>query len=182
MPKKSSISVNLLPGKEPTIGDKFLNWSLTFGRYIIIGTEIVVLVAFFSRFKLDRDYVDLNDQIKDKQAILTSLKPIEDTVNSLQLRITEIQRVEATQGAALKVLPAIAQFTPGEITYKGITATGNKLTIIGTANTTEDISRFAALLEASGLFKKDSVSLEKVERKKEEETAITFTLTAVVSR
>ena len=68
MPKKlTPLSINLMPGRETSFGEKFLNWSLTFGRYIIIGTEIIVLVAFFSRFKLDRDFIDLHDQVKEKQ-------------------------------------------------------------------------------------------------------------------
>ena len=181
MPKKhTSLAVNLLPHKEPSFGDKFLNWSLTFGRYIIIGTEIVVLLAFFSRFKLDRDYSDLNEQVKEKQKILTSLKPTEDTVNRLQLRLSEIERVEATAGGGINALPAIASFTPPEITYQQISVAGNKVTIIGAAQATEDISRFVGTLANSSLFKKDSVSLEKVERRKEEDKVIIFTISALV--
>src|SRR5437764_715683 len=109
MPKKSSIiSVNLMQKKEFSFSDKFIQWILTYGRYIIIGTEIVVLLAFLSRFKLDREYIDLHDQIKEKQNVLTTLKPIESNVNQLQARLAAMQKAEATQGRGILGLPSIA--------------------------------------------------------------------------
>lgn len=182
MPKKpAALSINLLPDKETTFGEKFLNWSLTFGRYIIIGTEIIVLVAFFSRFKLDHDLIDLKDKVTQSKNVLISLKPVEDDVNLLQKRLSEIVAIESQQGNGFVALSDVANFTPQEITYKNISVSGNKVTIIGTAAQTEDISRFTSLLASANLFKKDSVALEKVERRPNE-TLITFTATGLVEK
>lgn len=182
MPKKpTALSINLLPGKEIAFGEKFLNWSLTFGRYIIIGTEIIVLVAFFSRFALDRKYIDLKDKREERQAILVSLRPLEDDINRLQKRFSEITSIENQQGNGFTVLPYIASFTPQEITYKTISVSADKVTIIGTAAQTEEISRFEGLLTSANLFKKDTVVLERVERRPSE-TLITFTVTGVVGK
>ena len=85
--------INLLPSKELGFSEKVLNWALTFGRYIIIGTEIVVLVVFLSRFKLDRDRIDLKDSITEKQKILATLAPINQNVTRLQTRLSEIKRL-----------------------------------------------------------------------------------------
>ena len=62
------LKINLLSKKdleEKALG-RFLKWSLSFGRYIIVGTEIIVLIAFFSRFKLDRQLTDLHEAINQK--------------------------------------------------------------------------------------------------------------------
>ena len=183
MPKKSgSLSINLLPGKEPAFGEKFLTFSLTFGRYIIIGTEIVVLVAFLSRFKLDRDLIDLKDQIKEKQRILSTQKQIEEKVNNLQLRLWQIKLADAAGGSGILALPQIASLTPENITYKSITMNQDTITIIGFANETGDIYRFVDSLKSAGIFKQDTVSLEKIERTKPEETFLTFTITAVAKK
>jgi hypothetical protein len=69
MPKQE---INLLPREEfekKPIG-KFLTWALSIGRYIIIFTELIVILAFLSRFKLDRDLSDLNQSIREKQAVI----------------------------------------------------------------------------------------------------------------
>ena len=173
--------INLLPSKELGFSEKVLNWALTFGRYIIIGTEIVVLVVFLSRFKLDRDRIDLKDSITEKQKILATLAPINQNVTRLQTRLSEIKRIEEGQGTATAALPNRAPLTPTSITYKSIIATGDKLTIIGNTLGTADISQFVASLKASPIFKEDTVSLEKIERSSEDET-LRFTVTAVVKK
>ena len=67
MPAKP-IEINLL-GQEDlkhTPQGRILNWALTYGRDIMIGTEIVVLLAFISRFSLDRKLTDLKEEISQK--------------------------------------------------------------------------------------------------------------------
>ena len=58
-PKKHEIE--LLPKEEweKTSFGKFIKWTLNVGRYIVIATELIVILAFVSRFKLDRDLTDL---------------------------------------------------------------------------------------------------------------------------
>lgn len=181
MPKKPGlVSVNLLPKKEIAFGEKFLNWSLTFGRYIIIGTEIIVLIAFLSRFKLDRDLIDLHDQVKEGLKIVSSQKAVEDRVSGLQMRLSEIKKIEEKQGSGFGVLPKIALLTPVEITFKNINIAGNKLTVVGTARETVAVSAFVTALVDSNEFKKETVVLEKIESGKEGESGLNFTITAVV--
>lgn len=180
--KPASLSINLLPKKEPDFSEKFFDWSLTFGRYIIIVTEIIVLLAFFSRFKLDRELIDLNDAVREKQKILETLKPVENTVNRLQKRLSEIKKIDESQSIAILALPYIASYTPGKITYKDVGVAGSKLTIVGLTQETADISVFVAQLVASNLFKQESVVLEKVERTSEDQNSITFTISAIVEK
>ena len=71
-----------MPAKQPTINligeeemahtpvGRIVAWAVTYGRYIMIGTEIIVLLAFISRFSLDRKLTDLNDEVSQKQAII----------------------------------------------------------------------------------------------------------------
>ena len=64
MPAKT-VDVNLLEKddfSESPIG-RIVTWAITYGRYIMILTEIVVLLAFISRFSLDRKLTDLNEAI-----------------------------------------------------------------------------------------------------------------------
>ena len=58
---------------EKTSFGKFLKWLLNVGRWIVIVTELIVIIAFVSRFKLDRDLTNLNEKVKQKQAIIGTL-------------------------------------------------------------------------------------------------------------
>jgi len=71
MPAKQ-ISINLIGEEEMehTPVGRIVTWAITYGRYIMIGTEIVVLLAFISRFSLDRKLTDLKDEISQKQELI----------------------------------------------------------------------------------------------------------------
>ena len=58
------ITINLLGERKvgETPVERLLLWITTYGRYIMIGTEIVVLLAFISRFSLDRKITDLREK------------------------------------------------------------------------------------------------------------------------
>jgi len=62
VPTRSSLfKVNLLPKDnfEFSLVGKFLRWALTAGRVMVVLTEFVVILAFGSRFWLDKEMNDL---------------------------------------------------------------------------------------------------------------------------
>lgn len=83
-------AINLLPKSEFDLSfwGRFLKWSLSSGRYIIILTELVVIIAFMSRFKLDKDLLDLGDRIDGKKAILDATYSTEVNFRSVQSRLS----------------------------------------------------------------------------------------------
>ena len=80
-------SINLVQDKQVPIVDKFLNWTLTIGRLIIIMTEVVAITAFVYRFSLDDKLVNLHSVVKKKQNIIFVLKNDENKYRNLQDRI-----------------------------------------------------------------------------------------------
>ena len=66
------VGINLLPQSEfgQTFWGRFLKWAVSTGRYFLIFVELVVIIAFMSRFKLDKDLADLADNIAGKKAVL----------------------------------------------------------------------------------------------------------------
>jgi len=80
-------SINLVKNKQIPLFDKFMNWTLTIGRLIVIITEIVAVIAFIYRFSLDERLVNLHDAIKQKQNIISALKNDESKYRNLQDRI-----------------------------------------------------------------------------------------------
>lgn len=87
------IKINLIP-QDPfmsSVVGKFLVWSLSIGRYIVILTELVVILSFLSRFKLDRDLTDVNEAIASQKAVITSYGQLEDDFLATQSRINFIK-------------------------------------------------------------------------------------------
>lgn len=64
-----------------------MKWAVTTGRYMIILTEMVVIVAFLMRFKLDEDLRNLNEQINGQVALLQSQTNEEEKFRQLQKEI-----------------------------------------------------------------------------------------------
>lgn len=59
------ININLLypQGSGVQLPLRFLRWLLSYGRFIVILVEIVVIIAFVMRFKLDADLSSLKEEI-----------------------------------------------------------------------------------------------------------------------
>lgn len=173
MPKKGAI--NLLPQKDfdQSPFSQFLRWILTYGRYIIIGTEIIVLLAFLSRFKLDRDLTDLSESIKTKKAIVTASQSLENNVRSLQNRLATIKNLEGKTISSAKLLESLGQITPPEITFSEITLQSSQISLGGK---TVSLSSFALFLNKLSSSKKfTTLNLEKISQTRE---GIDFTLKA----
>lgn len=89
MTARHTVPINLLPKTEFELSfwGRFIKWALSSGRYIIILTELVVIIAFMSRFKLDRDASDVGDAILGKQSLLEASSNTEKTLRLVQNKL-----------------------------------------------------------------------------------------------
>jgi hypothetical protein len=98
---KDQLSINLLGNKNASIADQFLTWALAIGRLLVIVTETVALATFLYRFSIDRQLIDLHDEITKNQAIVAYLKQGEDSYRHMQQKIAISQKNDiATQKIA----------------------------------------------------------------------------------
>lgn len=96
MKKAAQIEINLVP-KDPffsTVLGKTLKWALSAGRYIVIFTELVVIMSFITRFTLDRKVTDLNSSINQKKNIILSYGNIEENFRTIQEKISQYKQTE----------------------------------------------------------------------------------------
>lgn len=166
--------INLLPGEETKKIGKFLSWVLTYGRYIIIGTEIIVLLAFFSRFKLDRDLTDLHQAIAQKQAVILAAYDLEQQVRSLQNRLLIIKKLEKQRGFSQKILDTFEGLIPVDVNLTEISLDTNKIAFSAVAHSNDGFTTFLNNLSASPYF--GDISLDDVS--KAEEGGIKFRVSA----
>ncbi|OGF98837.1 hypothetical protein A3D78_06045 [Candidatus Gottesmanbacteria bacterium RIFCSPHIGHO2_02_FULL_39_14] len=115
--KKSGINLLIKPEEELSISSQFLNWALTYGRYIIIIIQIVVLSVFFTRFKIDRDRTDLKEAVAQKRALIESIGEMETEIKRVQKRLSDIKLLVTNQDIYLRVINFLEKNTPTETTF-----------------------------------------------------------------
>src|SRR5687768_11859166 len=100
------IRINLLTKEDfdATLLGQFFHWALSYGRYIIIFTQIIVLGVFFMRFVLDREHIDLKESVMEKQALISSIADVENEIRSIQNRLLKIKGIETTQSVPLNIV------------------------------------------------------------------------------
>jgi Tfp pilus assembly protein PilN len=164
--------VNLLEHdvfEESPIG-RIVTWATTYGRYIMITTEIVVLLAFVSRFSLDRKRVDLDEAIESKRAIIEVNQPFEKEVRSVQAELSMLKVLLSEQPKALTTLRLVKSLLPQDVYLETYNYDGNKLAINAVAATTRGFMVFMNNLQASPQFIKIDIG----EVKKTSEKGITM--------
>ncbi len=148
MPAKS---INLLIQKDfdLTLVGRFLRWSLTYGRYIIVCTEIVVLLAFIWRFRLDRQITDLNEEIEQKQAIIQANQEFEMAFRNLQKRTEQIGSLFDNQDLSVQIIKHLEAITPQGVRFSAFSMDERKVSITATATSNSNLAFFLSNLKSS---------------------------------
>ncbi|OGG15029.1 hypothetical protein A2773_02085 [Candidatus Gottesmanbacteria bacterium RIFCSPHIGHO2_01_FULL_39_10] len=171
-----TLKINLLPREdfEYTFAGLFLKWALSYGRYIIIITQIIVLGVFFMRFKLDREHIDLKESIQQKQALFSSVAEVEGEIRKVQDRLAKIKSLEENQKTPVNILNFLQENTPVEVRYSAIDISNNKLVLKGSGLSLKSLSALLLVLKKSDKF--GEISLDSVDR--ELDGSVIFVLTS----
>jgi len=177
--RKNKNQINLLLQEEfagSTMG-RVLLWALSSFRIIVIVTEMVVMVAFLSRFWLDARNVDLNDLIKQKQAVLASTSDFEKDFRNTQKRLKIFSALAPEDRPISSYLATIASYLPSDISLASYTYSGGNIQIKGNAVSEAGIAQFIVNLEESGSF--ETVEMINLDSSKQESSLLSFTLKIV---
>lgn len=175
----NSVKINLLSkDSRQTAEGRIVNWTLTYGRYIMIGTEIVVLLAFISRFSLDRKRTDLQEEIAQKQAILEANLPFELEIRNTQDNLEKIKVLLGEQDVPVSLLKRLAAILPPDVYLKSLDITQDSLHSEAVAGTTEGFSQFLANLGAT----KELTKVQIADISKNSTVGITFDFNAAITK
>ena len=129
--KNSKPYINLFKSRKKGFLDNFMKWALGVGRILVIVTEADALLAFLYRFSLDRNLIDLHDDIKQKQAIVKLLKNNEDNYRDLQSRLEKAKILTEEGSQTAKISNDILELGSSDIIFTSfiISKTDAKLQI-----------------------------------------------------
>ena len=146
--------INLLPQDAFTTstGGKLLYFAITVGRYVVVFTELIVILAFLSRFFLDRRISDLNDRIKQQVAVLDANRDFEETFRFVQGRLTSSSQILARQFSVTLFLDKVTPLVPQDINLTAVGYESGQMSLSGTAPTINDLRQLVFNLQTSNLF------------------------------
>ena len=147
--QKKESQINLLPKDkfaDSPLG-KVLHWLLTTFRIMVIVVEMVVMLAFFSRFWLDAKNADLNDEIKQKTAQIKAYSNFEETYRAVQNRLKIFQALASDEKFFSTNLNLISSYMPPDVFVSSYSASGNTITLAGLSPSEQSIAQYIANLE-----------------------------------
>lgn len=149
-PKK----INLLTqeGFEHTKLGRALNWALSAGRIVVIVTELVVIVAFLSRFWLDRTLTDLNSQNLALQTQVEASAEFEKQFRSAQERLSTYQKIAREENINSELVKKISLLLPADVSLTSILFSENEIDIKGIALSEAGLAGFVKALDDSPEF------------------------------
>lgn len=144
--------IDLIPreGFEFTTAGKILSWALTAGRVIVIVTELVVILAFLSRFWLDRELTDLNDEIESQVAIISASKEFEDDFRGIQGALASFSQITQREPDLQGILDRTVASLPAEVSLQTINWSPDGLAIKGVSLSEVGIAGLIKNLQDSG--------------------------------
>lgn len=147
----ANITINLLGDSEMehTPVGRIVSWAITYGRYIMIGTEIVVLLAFISRFSLDRKLTDLKEEVTQKQDIITANLAFEADIRTLQDKLEKIKKLTEDPAPSIDLLPQFQTILPPGTYISALDLTKNQLTVEAISGSTGSFAQFITNLKNS---------------------------------
>lgn len=157
---KKSVPVNLLPQNEfeKTLTGRILKWILTTFRIIVISVELVVIIGFLTRFWLDIEHSDLNDEITQKQAFIESYLPFEQDYKLTQKKLSIFSSLISEETRTSPPFSQIVRHLPSDIRLVSFTKNPDQIQLNGLSFSEQSISQFIANLKSEPNLKNISLS------------------------
>lgn len=151
MPAAQNIAINLLGSSQQELSPigRMITWITTYGRYIMVTTEMIVLIAFVSRFSLDRQLTDLKDEISQKQEIITANQELETTFRRTQDSLNKIKILLNQQEKPTDAITLMHTLLPSGTYFQNLSISNGKITSQVTSLTVQSFSQFLLNLNAT---------------------------------
>lgn len=160
MPAKAKrININLLP-EDPffqTLIGRTLQWILSIGRYLVIFTELVVIISFATRFTLDKKITDLNRSILQKVTVIESYGDLENKFIKTQGRLDQYAELTKQQNLT-ETFALLSKITPQEVSVEKLSITKDKVTVSGQSASQQTFNQLINNLQLSPHFSNITVN------------------------
>lgn len=121
-PPRFRVNVNLLfpqglPQRWPI---KLFRWLISYGRFLALAVEVLVIATFVLRFKLDSDLANLKERINEQIPFVESLNQTEAQIRQTQLKLSTIRKTYASSPNWRGLLSTISSQLPAGVKLTSI--------------------------------------------------------------
>ena len=103
----SKININLSSKEKATVGKVFYGWAINAGRAIIVGIELIALMALGYRLIIDRQIVDQKDAIHKQELYIANQSKNEAIFRGIQARLQNIKITDSETSSKIQVMNEI---------------------------------------------------------------------------
>lgn len=167
-------NISLIPreGFEYTTTGRVLGWAVSAGRVIVVITELVVILAFLSRFWLDRQLTNLNEQIKQRVTLIHASENFEQQFRTTQSKLATFTQITQAPNSPA-ILEQILNLVPQDVVATQALIDRSRAQITGLALSERGLATFMKNLEEQKL---GEVVITQASIASQEQTGIRFTL------
>ncbi len=146
--------INLLPqGKfEETTTGRVLKWTLSTFRFLVIAVELLVIGGFITRFWMDIEHSDLNDEIKQKSQLIESYRPFEVDFKTVQAKLLLFSLTDEQTSQNSELLQSLATKMPNGVNLTEFTRDTNLINVSVESVSELAIAQFMSNLRSSSDF------------------------------
>ncbi len=176
--KRQDDQINLLPQKgfQASTAGRILAWILSTFRIIVIATEIIVMIAFLSRFWFDAQNSDLNETLLHKQAVLSASADFEDKFKDVQNRLDIYSQIDKLVGENTKSIDIVKKSVPGDVILTDVLSQAEYIKISGITPNEKNIQQMIVNLSENTVF--SDVNLIEASTKLDDPNIYEFTISA----
>lgn len=124
-------SINLLP-KDSFEASSFgilLTWAMTFGKWAVILTQLVVMAVFLARFGYDRKLADLRKDIAHSAGVVKSYSEIEQDFRIMQKSVEYTSQTMKLWDQYQEMIANTENVTPLDVWYERLIYTPTNFSI-----------------------------------------------------
>lgn len=173
------LDVNLVPKDqffETAIG-RSLKWTVSVGRYIVIFTQLVVILSFLTRFILDRQVTDLNVTLNQQKMAIESYEDLEKRFLFVQAQIVDVKQLQQ-EANLVEIFPLLNETIPNNVILDNLTIRADEVIFAGIALSQTAFDILVRNVQLSPYF--EDANIETIESRGENLPGLKFDMRAKV--
>jgi hypothetical protein len=152
--------INLIPQDKFAASNfgRVVTWLLSTFRVMVILVEMVVMIAFLSRFWLDAKNADLSDEIKQKAAVIKASAQLESEFNLTARKVDTFTKRTQNAFTPSKYMNSIFTYLPADVSISSTTVSSTTTSVSGSAPQETNIMQFIANLNGSKKYQRPQLT------------------------
>jgi len=122
-------------------------------RYILVLTQLVVIIVFFYRFQIDQLIIDLKDEIEQKKEIIQVAQPLKQEALIIEKRLKKTEELIHDQDRLINMVSYFLSLFPETVYLDKLEIINGELTASGLAYNVSHLQAFYKLLKKEEQFK-----------------------------